>query len=81
MVEDMAMQSPLQGHDICVTFSYDDEPVPTLCKIRRTSRCVEAVNIETNTGSNFRLSAGEFVTLLFDRKVTIGCFQITLIND
>ena len=77
----MAKQTILQGHDVCVTFSYDDTPVPTLCKIREVKRVGDAVNIQTNTGSNFRLSAAEFVTLLFDGAVTIGCFKINLIND
>ena len=77
----MAKQTILQGHDVCVTFSYDDTPVPTLCKIREVKRVGDAVNIQTNTGSNFRLSADEFVTLLFDGEVIIGCFKINLIND
>ena len=77
----MAKQTILQGHDVCIIFAYDETPVPTLCKIREVAKCEKLVHVATNGGYDFRLSADEFVTLLFDRKVIVGNIEITLIND
>lgn len=77
----MAKQTILQGHDVCILFAYDETPVPTFCKIREVAKRGALVHIATNGGYDFRLTADEFVTLQFERKVIVGNIEITLIND